>query len=50
MLLSYNIMQVKEYGIVTRRLGESYMVSGESATIEEARQGRVLNALRKGAR
>ena len=40
----------KDYGIVTRRLGESYMVSGESATIEEARQGRVLNALRKGAR
>ena len=39
----------KDYGDVARRVGESYMVTGESATVEEVKQGRVLAALRKGA-
>lgn len=39
----------KDYGDFARRIGQLYLVSGESATVEEARQGRVLNALRKGA-
>jgi hypothetical protein len=39
----------KDYGDVARRVGEIFMVTGESATVEEVKQGKVLAALRKGA-
>lgn len=39
----------KDYGDFARRIGQLYLVSGESATVEEVKQGKVLAALRKGA-
>ena len=39
-----------DWGVFTRRLGEIILVTGESATVEEEKQSRVLDSLKKKTR